>query len=137
MTSILFHNDTRALNHLWYESHKNLITSLCIELGKTDEISNLVEKFLGDRLRIKKLKDPTKPTRIRTSYLFFCSKHRPKIIEKYKKKGDKIRVGDIQKILGKRWKNLTDKDKVPFIKQQNEDRDRYEKEMEDWHASKQ
>jgi len=40
MTSILFHNDTVTLNHLWFESHKRLLTSVCIELGQVDKIEN-------------------------------------------------------------------------------------------------
>ena len=45
MSSILFHNDTREINQLWYGSHKNLITSICIELGHVDKIEELSDKF--------------------------------------------------------------------------------------------
>lgn len=72
MSSMLFHNDTRELNLLWYNSHKNLITSICIELGQVDKIEELSQKFLGMPLKIKALKDPNKPKRAKTSYLYFC-----------------------------------------------------------------
>ena len=66
-----FHNDTSALNHLWYESHRNLITSLCIELGHTDQVDAMVQKHLGQQLKMKTLKDPNKPKRAKSAYLFF------------------------------------------------------------------
>ena len=63
MANIRFHNDTASFNHLWYESHKNLITSLCIEYGKTDDIDAMVAKFLCDPVKIKALKDKDKYTK--------------------------------------------------------------------------
>ena len=82
MTSILFHNDTCSFNHLWYESHKNLITSLCIELGQVDTIPAMIQKFLGDKLKIKPLRDPNQPKRAITSYLYFCNDKRPALMKK-------------------------------------------------------
>ena len=100
MTSILFHNDTGSLNHLWFESHKRLLTSICIDLGHVDRIDELSAKYLGDKLKIKTLKDPNRPKRAKTAYLFFCNAKRPALIEKMKKHGEKINVGVIQKKLG-------------------------------------
>jgi hypothetical protein len=77
MANIRFHNDTKALNHLWFESHKNLLTSLCIEFGKTDQIDDMVKKFLCEPVKIKTLKDPNKPKRAKSAYLFYCDDHRP------------------------------------------------------------
>ena len=73
MTSILFHNDTGSLNHLWFESHKRLLTSVCIDLGNVERIDEFVAKYLGDKLKIKTLKDPNRPKRAKTAYLFFCN----------------------------------------------------------------
>ena len=111
MTSILFHNDTVTLNHLWFESHRRLLTSVCIELGQVDKIDELTEKYLGTKLKIKTLKDPNKPKRAKTAYLCFCNAKRPALIEKMKKKKEKINVGAIQKKLGKEWGKMTDEDK--------------------------
>ncbi len=56
MESMLFVNDTNTLNGLWYDSHKNLITSICVELNILDKnkIEELTTKFLGERPKLKK-----------------------------------------------------------------------------------
>jgi HMG (high mobility group) box len=37
-------------------------------------------------------------------------------------------VGQIGKILGERWKNMTDKDKIPYESKAGKDKERYEAE---------
>ena len=38
--------------------------------------------------------------------MYYCEQHRPALLEKEKKKGQKINIGNIAKALGKSWKNL-------------------------------
>ena len=130
MSSILFHNDTCSLNHLWFDSHKRLLTSICIELGEVDKIDELVEKYLGTQLKIKALKDPLRPKRARTAYLYYCNDKRPGIMKKMRKKKEKINVGAIQKQLGKIWGTMSDADKAPYAKLSEADKERYKEEME-------
>ena len=59
MSQLLFHNDTVSLNTVWFESHKSLITNVCMELGQVDKANEFVEKFLGQPLKIKAKKDPS------------------------------------------------------------------------------
>ena len=132
MTSILFHNDTVTLNHLWFESHKRLLTSVCIDLGQVDKIDEMAEKYLGAKLKIKVLKDPNRPKRAKTAYLCFCNDKRPALIAKMRAKKEKINVGNIQKKLGKIWGTMTDEDKKPYVKQSNADKERYKEEMEEY-----
>ena len=134
MANIRFHNDTASFNHLWYESHKNLITSLCIEYGKTDDIDAMVAKFLCDPVKIKALKDPNKPKRAKSAYLYYCADHRPKILEKLRKKKQKINIADVSKKLGAMWGTLDDKAKAPYTKSAEKDRNRYKDEMEQYSA---
>ena len=130
MSSMLFHNDTRELNLLWYNSHKNLITSICIELEQVDKIEELSQKFLGMPLKIKALKDPNKPKRAKTSYLYFCEEKRPPIFAEYRKNNQKIIIGDVAKQLSKLWNNITEEDKLTYIALSETDRQRYLDEME-------
>ena len=127
---MLFHNDTREVNLLWYNSHKNLITSICIELGQVDKIAEMSEKFLGMPLKIKALKDPNKPKRAKTSYLAFCEEKRPPIFAEYRKNNQKIIIGDVAKQLSKLWNNITEEDKLTYIALSETDRQRYLDEME-------
>lgn len=133
-TSILFHNDTGSLNHLWFESHKRLLTSICIKLGHVDQVDALTAEFLGQPVKMPKLKDPNKPKRAGTAYLFYCNDKRPAMIKALKKKGEKVNVGAIQKQLGADWKKLTDAKKKPYVEKAKKDMERYKKEMEDYNA---
>ncbi len=134
MANIRFHNDTKALNHLWYESHKNLLTSLCIEFGKTDQIDDMVKKFLCEPVKMKALKDPNKPKRAKSAYLFYCDDHRQKILDTMRKKKKKVNIADVSKQLGAKWKGLSDAAKAPYEAKAQADRERYQEEMEQYNA---
>ena len=134
MANIRFHNDTKALNHLWYESHKNLLTSLCIEFGKTDQIDDMVKKFLCEPVKMKALKDPNKPKRAKSAYLFYCDDHRQKILDTMRKKKKKVNIADVSKQLGAKWKGLSDAATAPYEAKAQADRERYQEEMEQYNA---
>ena len=134
MANIRFHNDTKALNHLWFESHKNLLTSLCIEFGKTDQIDDMVKKFFCEPVKIKTLKDPNKPKRAKSAYLFYCDDHRPKILDSLRKKKKKVNIAEVSKQLGAKWKGLSDTTKAPYEAKAQADRERYQEEMEQYNA---
>ena len=134
MSNIRFHNDTGAINHLWFDSHKNLLTSICIELGQTDKIDEMAEKFLGQPVKMKALKDPNKPKRAKSAYLFFCDTHREAVMNKMKADSNKIKIADVSKTLGAMWKKLVPSKRVPFEKLALADRERYKDEMEQYNA---
>jgi len=124
MSSYLFHNNTASLNDLWFESHSSLLKMICMELGATDKIEELSQKYLGEKLKIKAPKDPNKPKRAKSAFMFYCEKHRPKLIDDQRKVG-KVNIGDIAKILGKGWKKLKDSQRKPFDASALKDKDRY------------
>ena len=134
MANIRFHNDTKALNHLWFESHKNLLTSLCIEFGKTDQIDDMVKKYLCEPVKMKALKDPNKPKRAKSAYLFYCDDHRQKILDTMRKKKKKVNIADVSKQLGAKWGGLSDAAKAPYQAKAQADRERYQEEMEQYNA---
>lgn len=111
----LYFNNTNELSALWYESHASVVKRVCMELGQTDNMNDVVEKILGPRPKIKKMKDPNKPKKAKTAFMFYCDAHRPALMKDQKEKQGKINIGEIAKVLGKKWKALTDKDKKPFI----------------------
>ena len=124
MSSYLFHNNTASLNDLWFESHSSLLKMICMELGATDKIEELSQKYLGEKLKIKAPKDPNKPKRAKSAFMFYCEKHRPKLIDDQRKVG-KVNIGDIAKILGKGWKKLKDSQRKQFDASALKDKDRY------------
>ena len=134
MAHIPFHNDTVAMNHTWFESQKRLIATVCIQLGHVDEIQELTKKLLGDELNIKPMKDPDKPKRAKSSYLFFCDDVRKKVRAELKKKGETVELGKVAQKLGSLWRALSDADKEPYKTKSQMDRDRYEMQMEEYNS---
>lgn len=132
MSVFLFNNNTAALNELWYESHASILRMVCMELDATDKIEELTEKYLGEKLKVKAPKDPNKPKRGKSGFMFYCDKHRPKLIEKARENGGKVQIGKIAKILGEGWKKIKEKEKVKFDALAKTDKDRYEKEIAEY-----
>ena len=132
--SPLFHNNTVNINDVWFESHKSLLQQLCVELGHTDKISEMSDKFLGTKLKMKAFKDPNKPKRARSAYFYFCdderggviTKHRNAAKKKQKKGGDgKINMGDVAKEVAEIWKKVTDDEKKKYLDLAETDKERY------------
>ena len=87
----------------------------------------------------KKIKDPNKPTRGKSAYLYFCAEHREQAKEEIleEAEGEKVTVGVVTKKLAAWWDELkTDssrKDEYDgFVAQANEDKERYKTQMEDY-----
>jgi hypothetical protein len=99
---------------------------------KMDEVCNSV---LGEQHKIKQQKDPNKPKRAKSSYLYFCDDKRKTVMDDLKKKlkkGENIKIANVSKKLGDMWKKLSDKDKVKYNNLSNADKKRYESEMEEY-----
>ena len=88
-------------------------------------------------MKMKKLKDPNKPKRAKSSYMYFASAMRDKVNKKLikKSKDSKVSMADVSKELGALWKNLPDKDKNPYEKLAEKDRDRYKDEMDAYNST--
>ena len=84
--------------------------------------------------RKRSKKDPNKPKRAGTAYLFYCNEKRPALMADLKKKGKKINVGHLQQQLGKSWKALVEKDMKRYIALAEKDSQRYKEEMEEYSA---
>lgn len=130
-----FHNDTVSLNELWYQSHRSVIASALIKVGMQDKMDEVCNSVLGEQHKIKQQKDPNKPKRAKSSYLYFCDDKRKAVMDDLKKKlkkGENIKIANVSKKLGDMWKKLSDKDKVKYNNLSNADKKRYESEMEEY-----
>ncbi len=135
MAHLPFHNDTVSLNHIWYQSQKNIIATVCIKLGHHDKIAELTTTLLGDPLKIKPMKDPERPKRPTSGYLYFCQDARPAIMKNMSKNNAKLVLGNIAKVLGKDWKALSDDKRKVYEEKSKIDKERYEMEMEQYTAN--
>jgi hypothetical protein len=68
------------------------------------------------------------PKRGLTAYIFFCKEHRSII----KDEDPSLSAKDVTSELGKKWNNLSEKDRTPFNKLAELDKIRYNKEKNEW-----
>lgn len=103
-----------------------------VQIWKNDKTQQAFNKLTNDKKSSGK-KDPNKPKRGKSAYIFFCADHREKVKEKL---GDGAKATKVTTELGKQWNELkastTSFDKKQLGKyeeQAKEDKERYEREM--------
>lgn len=69
----------------------------------------------------KKKKDPNAPKRSLSAYMIFANEQR----ENVRDENPGITFGQVGKVLGKRWKDLDDKQRSPYELKAAEDKKRY------------
>ena len=52
MSATLYFNNTNELSSLWWESHASVVKRVCMELGQSDNMNDVVEKILGPKSRL-------------------------------------------------------------------------------------
>ncbi|KAI8097424.1 high mobility group box domain-containing protein [Halteromyces radiatus] len=78
----------------------------------------------------KRKKDPLAPKRPLSAYMFYSQVNR----ERVKKENPDITFGQIGKILGREWSELSDKEKDQYIEKAKKDKERYDREMTEYKA---
>ena len=86
------------------------------------------ENYANDKKRTKK----DGPKRSLTSYIFFCKEYRTLL----KEQQPNLSTKEITSELGKRWKTLTDDQKIPYNDLADEDKTRYDSEKTSWTVPK-
>eukprot|EP00621_Florenciella_sp_RCC1693_P010003 CAMPEP_0182543712 /NCGR_PEP_ID=MMETSP1323-20130603/32063_1 /TAXON_ID=236787 /ORGANISM="Florenciella parvula, Strain RCC1693" /LENGTH=193 /DNA_ID=CAMNT_0024754675 /DNA_START=46 /DNA_END=627 /DNA_ORIENTATION=- len=75
----------------------------------------------GKGKKAKKTKDPNAPKRATTAYFFFLADERPRTKEEV----PGISVTELSKVVGAKWKELSDADKAPYEAKAAADKERY------------
>ena len=132
MSSVVFHNNTVALNELHYSNSVSIIQRVCLELKQSDKAAALVDKILGPKQKIKPKKDPNLPKKSKSAFFFFCDEARPAIMDKQRKKNKKVVIGDVAKELGALWKALNTKKRTKYDSLAATDKERYQNEMQNY-----
>jgi len=135
MASVVFHNNTVSINDTWYESHAHLVRMVAVELGQPDKVPELLEKFLGEKMKVKAQKNPNAPKRAKSSYMFYSEEHREKVTNSLKKKNPNYKgslMGLVSKELGAKWKKLKPEQKKKYEALAQKDKERYQQEMEEF-----
>lgn len=97
-----------------------------------DEIRGL-DKDEKSALRVLKLEKKKKrrerPTAFLSSYMFFATSNRARIIHEHAGSGG-ISFQEIGRKLGEKWNKMTPEEREPFVEKSRRDRERYTIEME-------
>ncbi|WVO15613.1 non-histone chromosomal protein 6 [Cryptococcus depauperatus] len=78
----------------------------------------------------KKDKDPNKPKRALSAYMFFVQDYR----ERIKTENPEASFGDVGKLLGIKWKEMSDAEKKPYNDKAKADKERADKQNADYKA---
>ena len=119
------------LNKSMEEIFKLIATKFSGEDFTADDIMEFMKETKKGGANIK---DPNKPKRAKSAYLFYCDDHRPKILDSLRKKKKKVNIAEVSKQLGAKWKGLSDTTKAPYEAKAQADRERYQEEMEEYNA---
>ncbi|PYH77273.1 hypothetical protein BO82DRAFT_185980 [Aspergillus uvarum CBS 121591] len=79
----------------------------------------------------RKKKDPNAPKRGLSAYMFFANDNR----EKVREENPGISFGQVGKMLGERWKALSDSERRPYEEKAATDKKRYEDEKASYNAA--
>jgi len=78
--------------------------------------------------RTKKDKDPNAPKRPLSAYMYFSQDWR----ERIKTEHPEVSFGEIGRLLGQKWKSLSDEDKKPYEDMASRDKKRHEAEKAEY-----
>lgn len=109
---------------------QSLISQFPAEFKATSEKTDAPKK------RAKKVRDPTMPKRPKNAFMFYTDSVRAEVKTALiaASPDGKIRVADISKECGTRWKAMSDSDKQPFLDANSAAKLDYEKAMETYYA---
>jgi len=122
-----FHNNLSSIMKSMIKSHEDTIRAVCAELEVHDQnkIDELVQKLCDTSFSsVKAKKDPNRVKKPKSAYLFFCADKRKEIQEKFPEKN----MGEVSKVLGSIWQDLSQEDKAQYVTQREVDIERYENE---------
>ncbi|ORZ39441.1 high mobility group box domain-containing protein [Catenaria anguillulae PL171] len=100
-------------------------------MPKAAKDSSPPPKTRRPRATKKAAKDPNKPKRPMTAFFIFSGEHRDEV----KKANPDLKVGQIAKVLGERWRALSDAEKAKYQVKVDAEKKRYDAEMEAYNAA--
>ena len=129
MSHLEYHNNLVTVTDIFYESHKCLVEKIGLHLKlEPEKIDELIYLFIGDAIKLKAMKDPNKPKRAKTAYLYFCNERRPLI----KKEFPKYKMVDLSKKLGELWQKLKENDRKKYKELAEKDKERFLEESDEY-----
>jgi len=79
----------------------------------------------------KKARDPNLPKRPKTAFFFFMDVMRPKVTKEF----PNLKVAERAKYLGRKWQELTDEEKKPYLEANAAAKEKYKEAMIEYKAN--
>jgi len=86
----------------------------------------------GPKTKKRKKKDPFKPKRPKSGYVFYSKTVRDKVRAELYKQNPNAKITEVMKIVAQQWKNLNEEQKKQFDLMASQDQQRYQKEKEEY-----
>lgn len=121
---------TAQLDAMHRFTREKLVELMTVVYEETDgeKIEQNVQAILGKKpIRIRKVKDPDRPSKPLTGYQIFC---RDFHADEKKSGAAKKSLIDLSREQSKRWRGLTDKEKSKYLKRASELKDKYKSDLE-------
>ncbi|CEP14314.1 hypothetical protein [Parasitella parasitica] len=108
------------IEYTFYHTNNFILIKMPKETAKRTKTT----KVAADDKKKRTKKDPNAPKRGLSAYMFFSQDQRATV----KEENPEATFGQIGKILGDKWKNMSDEQKKPYVKKAEADKKRYEDE---------
>lgn len=106
-----------------------VIRKVCTELDQEEKMEEMIDKFVDQSIsKMKVKKDKNEPKKPKTSYMFFCDEYR----EDVRTNNPELKMGGISKVLGKKWKKVTEAEMEKYKKKAEEAKEKYEEDMREY-----
>lgn len=102
------------------------------EITESFKIINMAAPRETKKRTTRRKKDPNAPKRALSAYMFFANENRDIV----RAENPGITFGQVGRILGEKWKALSDEEKQPYEAKAEADKKRYESEKELYNATK-
>ena len=118
----------KELGRIWRENVSVKDKARYEKLSSDDKVRYESERkdYIPSNDVVQKNSKRSGPKRGLTGYIYFCNEFRSVV----KEENNNLTTKEITSELGKRWRDLSEKDRKPYEKLAEKDKDRYEKEKE-------
>lgn len=94
-----------------------------ITISDNDKVMKIVRKLVNCKKSKKvSIKDENSPKKGKSAYIFFCSENRQSV----KDENPEMKSTEILSELGRQWREMSEKEKQPFVNKALKDKERYE-----------
>ena len=97
-------------------------------MAKKEKVAKAEKKDKKERVKHRHQKDKDAPKRAISAFFFYNQERRPTLL----KEKPSLKVTEVISELSKEWKALPDDKKKPYIVKAENDKKRYQKEMENY-----